>query len=62
MKLFPAAGSLAFVAMDLLGPLPKTEHGNKFVLVITDRFSKLTRSIAVRTTNAAVVANAFSDN
>ena len=62
MKPFPAARPLAFVAMDPLGPLPKTAHGNQFVLVITDRFSKLTRSIALRTTTAAVVANAFLDN
>ena len=48
--------------MDLLGPLPKTAHGNQHVLVITDRFSKLTRSIPLRTTTASVVANAFLDN
>ncbi|CDF40971.1 unnamed protein product [Chondrus crispus] len=47
IKLFPAAGPLEFVAMDLLGPLPKTAHGNQFVLVITDLFSKLTCSIAL---------------
>ena len=48
--------------MDFLGPLPKTAHGNQHVLVITDRFSKLTRSIPIRTTPASVVANAFLDN
>ena len=44
LKLFPAAGPLEFVAMDLLGTLPRTAHGNQHVLVITDRFSKLTRT------------------
>ena len=44
------------------GALPKTAHGNQHVLVITDRFSKLTRSIPLRTTTASVVANAFLDN
>ena len=62
LKLFPAAGPLAFVAMDLLGPLPKTVHGHQHVLVMTDRFSKLTRSIALRTTTASVVANGFLEN
>ena len=61
-KLFPAAGPLEFVAMDLLDSLPKTAHGNQHVLVITDRFSNLTRSIQLRTTTASVVANAFLDN
>ena len=48
--------------MDLLGPLPKTAHGNRHVLVMTDRFTKLIRSIPLRTTTASVVANAFLDN
>ena len=35
LKLLPASGLLEFVAMDLLGPLPKTAHGNRHVLVMT---------------------------
>ena len=61
LKLFPAEGPLEFVAMDILGPLPKTEHGNRFLLVITDRFSKLTRTVPLRTITALVVAKAFCD-
>ena len=61
LKLFSAEGSLAFVSMVLRRPLPKTAHGNQHVLVITDRFSKLTRSIPFRTATALVVANAFLD-
>jgi Integrase zinc binding domain len=33
-KLFPAIEPLEFVAIDILGPLPKTVHGNRFLLVI----------------------------
>ena len=62
LKLFPAGGPLSFVAMDLLGPLPNTAHGNQHVLVITDRFTKLTRSISLQPTISSVVANAFLDN
>ena len=62
LKLFPAARPLEFVAMDLLGPLLKTAHGNQTALVITDRFSKLRRSIPLRTTTASVVANGVLDN
>jgi Integrase zinc binding domain len=49
LKLFPASGPLEYVSMDILGPLPKTDHGNRFLLVITDRFSKLTRMVPLRT-------------
>jgi hypothetical protein len=59
LKLFPESGPLEFVAMDMLGPLPKTEHGNRFLLVISDRFSKLTRTVPLRTITALGVAKAF---
>ena len=62
LKLFTAAGTLDFVVMNPLSPLSKTAQGNRHVLVMTDRFTKLTRSIPLRTTTAAVVANAFLDN
>jgi transposase InsO family protein len=47
--------------MDILGPLPKTEHGNRLLLVIFDRFSKLTRTVPLRTITALGVAKAFRD-
>jgi Integrase zinc binding domain len=61
MKLFPANEPLEFVAIeiDILGALPKTVHGNRFLLVISDCFSKLTRTITTRTTTALAVAKAF---
>jgi hypothetical protein len=59
MNLIPANEPLAFVAIDILGPLPKTVHGNRFLLVISYRFSKLTRTIPMRTTTASAVAEAF---
>lgn len=45
MKLFPARALLEFVAIDIIGPLLKTQRGNQFLLFITDLFSKLVRTV-----------------
>jgi transposase InsO family protein len=50
------------VAMDILGPLPKTRHGKRFLLVIADRYSKITRTVPLRVTTALAVAQAFCDH
>ena len=59
MKLFPATTPLECVAMDLLGPLPASKAGNKYILVITDRFTKLTQIVCLRKTTAYIIAAAF---
>jgi RNase H-like domain found in reverse transcriptase/Integrase zinc binding domain len=61
LKLFPAKGPLESVAMDILGPLPKSKHDNRFQLVITDRYSKVTRTVPLRATTALSVARAFCE-
>jgi hypothetical protein len=65
LKLFPASGPLEFVSMEILGPLPKpdakNEHGNRFLLLISYQFSKLTRTVPLRTVTALGVAKAFCD-
>lgn len=45
--------------MDILAPLPKSIDGNEFISVITDRFSKATRTIPLKTTTATDVAMAL---
>jgi transposase InsO family protein len=47
--------------MDILGPLTVTDRGNRFVLVITDRITKLTRAYPLSTSTAEVVARSFFD-
>jgi transposase InsO family protein len=61
LQLFPAKGPLESVAMDILWPLPRTEHGNRFLLVIADRYTKVTRTVPLRTLTALSVARAFVD-
>jgi transposase InsO family protein len=61
LQLFPAKGPLESLAMDILGPLPRTKHGNRFLLVIADRYAKVTRTVPLRTVTALSVAKAFDD-
>ena len=58
MKLFPATRPLESISMDLLGPLQKSRAGNRFILVMTDRFTKLTQVVSLRRITAAVIAAA----
>ena len=53
LRLFPSQGPLEDVAMDLIGPLPTTTAGKRFILDITDRFTKLARAAATSETTAA---------
>lgn len=45
------------LATDLLGPLPETPRGNKYVLVITDHFTKWVEAIAVPDQTAQTCAH-----
>ena len=54
MKLFPATAPLESMAMDLLGPLQKSKAENRFILVMTDLFTKLTQVVPLRRITAAV--------
>jgi hypothetical protein len=49
------------VAIDILGPLPVTTNGNKYILVIVDHFTKWTESVALPNQTAETVAKAFVD-
>jgi Integrase zinc binding domain len=60
LKLFPANWPLESVAMDILGPLPRTKHGNRLLLVISDRYSKVTKTVPLRKVTALSVARAFA--
>lgn len=45
--------------MDILGPLPLNPRGNRYVLVVTDYFTKWSESYATPNQEAATVAEKF---
>jgi hypothetical protein len=59
LKLFPARAPLEYVAIDILGELVKTPRGNRYLLVITDRYSKLTKTVPLRRITTNYIAHAF---
>ena len=58
LQLFPASAPLESVSIDVLGELLKTARGNQYLLVVSDRFTKLTKSIPLKGVSAAEVAKA----
>ena len=59
LRIFPATRPLESLAIDILGPLTKTKKGHRFLLVMSDRFSKLTQVVPLRRIDAYTVAVAF---
>jgi hypothetical protein len=59
MTLFPAHEPLDYVAIDILGPLPRIKKGNQYLLVIADRFSKPVRTVPLSRITAAIIPWAF---
>ena len=49
------------VAMDIVGPMKKTQRGNIYILTITDHFTKFSRAVALPDQRARTIADAFLD-
>jgi len=61
MRMFPATEPFAALAIDLLGPLPRTFEGYEYILVICDRFTKVNWAVLLRDITALDVLSAFLD-
>ena len=49
------------VAVDIMGPLPTTEAGNKYIMVVSDYFTKWTEAYAIPNQEALTVATKLVD-
>ena len=49
------------VAVDILGPVPETENGNQYILVVTDYFTKWVEAFPLRDHPASTVAEVLME-
>ena len=49
------------IAMDVVGPLPRTEAGNRFILVVSDYFTKWPEAFALKDHKAETIAAVLVD-
>ena len=56
MQIHVVGETLDRVALDLLGPVPQTYSGNKYLLVVTDYFTRYAEAYAIPDIEAKTVA------
>ena len=56
-----AGHNLQRVAMDIMGPLPVSEQGNRYILVVGDYFSKWIEAYAIPNQEASTCAKVFTE-
>ena len=59
MKLFEASKPFEVVHMDIVGPLPVTRSGNRFILTMMDRYSRMIKMVPLPTVTANCIAMEF---
>lgn len=61
LQIYNVGAQFERIALDILGPLPMTTAGNKYVLVISDYFTKWPEAAALPDQTAETVSNALID-
>ncbi len=59
MKSYNVGAPMERWAIDVLGPLPKSNKGNLYLLVVADYFTKWVDAIPIRNQKAVTVAQKF---
>lgn len=62
LPLFPAALPLEFVAIVILGPSPRAASGNQHGVIVTNRYSKTTRTFPIVKATSTHMATIILDN
>ena len=61
MKQYVVGAPMERIAMDILGPLPMTPRSNRYVLVVSDYFTKWTEAYAQPNQEATTIADKLVD-
>ena len=59
MQSIPVEGPFDRVCVDVLGPLPTSDNGNRYVVVFTDSLTKWPEAFAIKSAGADVIAQLF---
>jgi len=62
MKMYGVGEAMERVAVDILGPLPTSRKGNRFIIVIADYFTKWVEAYPVPNHTAEMVAETIATN
>ncbi len=62
MGTIEASEPLEIIGADILGPLPRTVNGNRYILVMTDHFTKYVEIAPLKTQKAEEVAESYIKN
>ena len=57
----PVEGAFDRVAMDILGPFPETHDGNRYIIVISDYYTRWPEAFALPSTEASRIAHILVD-